>query len=96
MKKRYKKALMIIFILFLGLLGISTGYGVWTSIKSDNNDVSSTTLNCFKIYYSNETDEINMISITPMLNEEGVETSPYTVTITNICNEEKELQLIKS
>ena len=93
MKKRYKKALMIIFILFLGLLGISTGYGVWTSIKSDEGNVSSTTLNCFKIYYSNETDEINMTNIIPMLNEEGIETSPYTVTITNICNEEKEVQL---
>ena len=93
MKKRYKKALLIIFILFLGLLGVSTGYGVWTSIRNDEGNVSSTTLNCFKIYYSNETDEINMVNIVPMLNEEGIETSPYTVTITNICNEEKELQL---
>lgn len=93
MKKRYKKALMIIFILFLGVLGVSTGYGVWTSIKDDEGSVSSTTLNCFKIYYSNETDEINMTNIIPMLNEEGVETSPYTVTITNICSEEKELQV---
>jgi hypothetical protein len=93
MKKRYKKALLTIFILFLGVLGISTGYGVWTSIKNDEGNVSSTTLNCFKIYYSNEIDEINMGNIVPMLNEEGVETSPYTVTITNICSEEKEIQL---
>ena len=92
MKKKYKKRLFIIFILFLGVLGVSIGYGLWSSIKDDN-EVSSTTLNCFKIYYSNETDFIRLDHIKPLLNDEGIENSPYTLTITNICDTEKELQL---
>ena len=93
MKQKYKKTLIIIFILFLGLLGISTGYGLWKSINGEENEVSSTTLNCFKIYYSNENDGILLTNIKPILNDEGKELSPYTLTITNICDTEKELQL---
>ncbi len=93
MKQKYKKTLIIIFILFIGLLGISTGYGLWKSIKGDDNEISSTTLNCFKIYYSNENDTILLTNIKPVQNDEGKEISPYTLTITNICDTDKELQL---
>ena len=33
MKKKYKRALLAISIMFLFVLGISTGYGFWKSIK---------------------------------------------------------------
>lgn len=93
MKKKYKRALIIIAIMFLFTLGISTGYGFWKSIKEGASIDKSTTLNCFKVYYSNNSDRISLSNIKPMLNEDGKETTPYTITITNICEEEKEIQM---
>ncbi len=91
MKKSYKLTLIILGLLLAVTLTMGTGYGVWLSMRDDANQ-SSTLLNCFKIYYSNS-GIIELKKITPLVNEEGVETSPYTLTITNICSEEKELQL---
>ena len=93
MKKKYKRALLVIAILFLFTLGISTGYGVWKAIKEGTTIEKATTLNCFKVYYSNENDTISLTNIKPILNEDGKETTPYTITITNTCQEEKELQI---
>ena len=93
MKKKYKKALLIITILFLFTLGISTGYGFWKSIKDGTSNEKPTTLDCFKIYYSNDNDMISLTNIKPILNEDGRETTPFTITITNTCKDEKEIQL---
>ena len=93
MKKKYKRALIVIAVLFLFTLGISTGYGFWKSIKEGIDKEKSTTLDCFKIYYSSDNDLISMNNIKPILNEDGKETNPYTITITNICQEEKEVQI---
>lgn len=91
MKKKYIISLIVIGIMFLFVAAIGTGYGVWISTKK-NNEKSSTTLNCFKVYFSNS-GIIEMKNITPVVNEEGIETSPYTLTITNICEDTKELQV---
>lgn len=93
MKKKYKRALLAISIMFLFVLGISTGYGFWKSIKEGEVSDKSTTMNCFKVYYSNNNDFISLTNIKPMLNEDGKETTPYTITITNTCKEEKEIQI---
>ncbi len=93
MKKKYKRALTIIALLFLFTLGISTGYGFWKSVKEGNTIDKSKTLDCFKVYYSNETESITLTNIKPILNEDGRETTPYTITITNTCPDEKELQI---
>lgn len=77
--------------MLLFVTAIGTGYGVWVSTKK-NNEKSSTTLNCFKVYFS-DNGIIEMKNITPVVNEEGMETSPYTLTITNICEDTKELQV---
>ncbi len=91
MKKKYVYSLVIIGILILSLLIIGTGYGLWLSTK-DTDSKNATTLQCFKIYFSTD-DTIKISNIKPILNEEGKETSPHTITITNICQEEKEIQL---
>ena len=93
MKKKYKRTLTVISILFLFTLGISTGYGFWKSIKEGTSIEKSTMLNCFKVYYSNDNDTISLTNIKPILNEDGKETTPYTITITNVCKEEKEVQI---
>ncbi len=91
MKKKYIISLCLIgFLLFLGL-SISVGYGLWVNTKKEVKE--STTLNCFKIYYSNSDGTLERRNVKPVVNEEGKETSPITLTVTNICQEPKELQL---
>ena len=91
MKKSYKVALIILGILLVTVLSLGTGYGVWISTK-DNNSETTSVINCFKIYQANA-NLVELKNIVPVVNEEGVETSPYTLTITNICKEDKELQV---
>lgn len=91
MKKSYKITLIIIGLLLTVTLSMGTGYGVWLSTRDNSNQVT-TTIHCFKIYQT-DSDMIELKNITPLLNEEGVETSPYTLTITNICTEPKKLQV---
>ncbi len=93
MKKKYKILLSGIFVLFCLTLLITTGYGFWSSVERGEEDNSTTILDCFKVYYPNDNEYIEMNSIKPILNENGLETSPYTLTITNACKEGKELQI---
>ena len=91
MKKSYKVILIIIGLLLIVTLTMGTGYGVWLSTK-DNSNRSTIIIKCFKIYQANP-DMIELKRITPLVNENGVETSPYTLTITNICSDTKKLQV---
>lgn len=91
MRKKYIVGLVAITIMFFIVLGIGTGYGVWIATK-DKNDYNTTTLNCFKAFFSNG-DTIEMSNIDSVVNEEGNESSPYTITVTNICDTQKELQV---
>jgi hypothetical protein len=91
MKKSYKVILIILGVLLVTVLSIGTGYGVWLSTR-DTSSQTTSVINCFKIYQT-DSNIVELKNITPVVNEEGVETSPYTLTITNICKEDKELQL---
>ena len=91
MNKKYIIRLAIIGIMLLTVTGIGTGYGVWISTKN-NDSKNSIVLNCFRVYFSSS-DTVNMTNIKPLLNSDGEETSPETITVTNICKEEKELQI---
>lgn len=90
-RKKYVLSLIVITIMFFIVLGIGTGYGVWIATK-DKTSYNTTTLNCFKAYYSSG-DTIEMSNIDSVVNEEGLESSPYTITVTNICDSKKELQV---
>ena len=92
LKKKYKIILIAITVVFSFVLAVSTGYGLWQSLGTEDKDPKSITKNCFKIYYSNETNIIEMNSIKPVLNDDGRETSPYTVTVANTCDDAKEVQ----
>ena len=91
MRAKYKVSLAIIGLMLAITLTLSTGYAVYISTnKAATKD--SVTVDCFKAYFSNG-QSIDMKNITSVLNEEGLETSPYTLTISNICTTEKELQI---
>ncbi len=91
MKVKYKVSLAIIGLLLTVALSVSIGYGVYisTNNKTENDSI---TMDCFKAYFSNG-NKIQMKNIDSVLNEEGLETSPYTLTITNICDTQKDLQI---
>ena len=91
MKVKYKVSLALIGLLLTAALSISIGYGVYIS-TNNHSDNSSVTMNCFKAYFSNG-QVIEMKNIDSVINEEGLESSPYTLTITNICNTKTELQV---
>ena len=91
MKKKYIILLVIIGLLLTFTLTVGTGYGLWVSTNKEDKK-SATTLDCFKVYFSHG-EQIEMKNIDPVVNEEGIESSPYTLTITNICKNEKELQV---
>ena len=91
MKAKYKICLAVIGLMLAITLTISSGYAVYLSTnKAATKD--SVTVDCFKVYFSNG-QYIDMKNINSVLNEEGLETSPYTLTISNICDVEKELQI---
>ncbi len=91
MRRKYIVCLVIVGILFLGSLTLGVGYGLWSS-KNNNEEKIATNVECFKIYFS-EPNNILLKNISPVLENEGKKTSPYTITVTNICNETKELQI---
>lgn len=91
MKKKYIITLVVIGCMFTLSLIVSTSYGLWISTRKEQK-LQSETLNCFKIYFSNG-DTIAKSGIKPLVNEDGKETSPMTITVTNICSNTKELQL---
>lgn len=91
MKKKYVFSLVIIAIMLIAILSLGTGYGLWLSSKNPD-DSNVRDIDCFRIYYENNGIlEVNKIK--PVLEEEGLSSSPYTVTITNICDSEREVQL---
>lgn len=91
MKKNYKICLFIVgFLLFVTLI-IGTSYGLYRSTHK-NNIKDSTILDCFKIYFS-DSEYVEMFNIKPVLDEIGKEQSPSTITIKNICNTDKEIEL---
>ncbi len=87
MKKKYIFTLVIIGIMLGFALTIGASYGIWVSTR-DKDVKTAQTMDCFKVYYS-DSDTINESNIKPVLKEEGIEKSPNTITITNICEEEK-------
>ena len=91
MKRKYIFSLVVIGFMFALALTIGTGYGLYisTSVKGNEN---AATLECFKVYFSDK-DIIELKNIDPVINDEGKEKSPDTLTITNICEDTKELQI---
>lgn len=91
MKKKYIYSLIAIGVLLIITISLEIGYGIWLNVNNQKTK-DSTLLDCFKIYYS-ASPSIKRTNIKPVLNDEGKEQTPLTITITNTCSVEKELQL---
>ena len=91
MKKKYKILLAFTALLLVATLSVGTGYGVWLSSKQVE-EKNTRRIDCFKVYYEND-GIIERSKIKPVINSDGEETSPYTITVTNTCIEAKEVQI---
>ena len=91
MRKKFKILLSLIALLLVATLFVGTGYGVWLSSKQTE-ETNTVRIDCFKIYYENN-GIIEMSKIKPVVNSNGEETSPYTITVTNTCIEPQEMQI---
>jgi len=90
MKRKYKVYLTIIGLLLAISAVFGIGYGVWINTRDDF-DLEAQNLDCFKIYLDSY--DINMSNIQAVTSEEGKKNSPYSLTVTNICDTEKRLQV---
>ena len=82
MKNKYKISLFIIGLLLVGTITLGTTYSVWQA-NQEQSDFNTTTLECFKVYFSNGNNyELSNIKSVP--NEEGKKSIPNTIAVTNI------------
>lgn len=85
-KKSIKKEHIIIFSVVAVLLVIIVTFGMTYSLfqlthESEKTYTVDTT--CFNVSFAEETSSINLENAYPMSNDEGLETNPYTFTISN-------------
>ncbi len=90
MKHKYKICLILIGLLLTLSAIFGIGYGVWINTRDDFN-IEAQNLDCFKIYLDSY--DVNMKNIQAITSEEGKKNSPYSLTVTNICDTEKRLQV---
>ena len=82
--KENKKAIIILILLLISLsVGIS--YAYWRLIlqQTGENKIASS---CLSIELIDESESIRMENAFPIIDEEGMQTTPYTFTIRNTCD----------
>ena len=92
MKLKHKISLLVIGILLVVSLLVSSSYALWVfnvSQESTNVLVSD----CFEITFTDGSDAVNLTSSFPMRDSDGVQTTPYTFIIRNICNHPADFQI---
>ena len=91
MKKKHKITLLVIGILLALSLMLSSSYALWVfnvSQESTNVLVSD----CFEMTLT-DSNPIGLGASFPMRDSDGVQTTPYTFTIRNICNHPADFQI---
>ena len=85
-EKWYKNQKIIIpMFIVLGLfIIIGTSYALW-QITLQQTDTNVITTGCLKLTLTEETDAINLASVSPTSDEDGKKLTPYTFTIENTC-----------
>ena len=82
--KKNKKAIIILILLLIAFsVGISYAYWRLTLQQTGENKIASS---CLSIELVEESESIRMEKAYPILDEEGMQTTPYTFTIRNTCD----------
>ena len=90
MRNRYKISLLVIAMLLAFSMTLGTSYAYWTTTvtQTKTNEVVA---GCLEIELNDlsvdgESTSINLDNAYPMSDERGLNTKPYSLTITNVCN----------
>ena len=91
MKKKNKIILLVIGILLVLSLMISSSYALWAfNVSQESTNVVQA--DCLEITFT-DNNPIHLEQSFPMRDSDGVQTTPYTFTIRNICNHPADFQI---
>ena len=82
-----KKSVIFISIslVLIILLGIGVSYSMWNiSVSQDTTNMAES--KCFDLSISNQENDISLDNAYPISNDKGKKLTPYTFTVTNICD----------
>ena len=82
-KKFFLPVVATLFVVICTIIGLS--YAYWR-ITYKQNDFNTLGVRCFEVTLTNEENDIQLESASPITDEEGMELIPYTFTITNTCD----------
>ncbi len=83
-KNKKIKVLTISILCILTItIGLSYGYYLLNKVQENNNIAGS---KCFNLEFTNEKNAISLDNMYPISDEEGRKLTPYSFTITNICD----------
>ncbi len=91
MKLKYKISIFIISIMLVTTLSIASSYAIWT-FRVSQESTNVVVADCFQITFS-DNNPVYLEYSFPMRDSDGVQTTPYTFTITNICNYAADFQV---
>ena len=84
MKIRYKVSLLLIGLMLVGCMFITHSYALWIMTEEQTNE-NNVEVGCFSIGYEEQTESINLSNTYPVDDTTGLNSNPYTFTITNTC-----------
>lgn len=84
MNKKYRISLIIITLMLVCTIFVATSYALW-SVTEVQNDTNIVATGCFNATLTND-NPIALSNTYPITEASGLETTPYTFTITNTCS----------
>ncbi len=91
MKKKHKITLLVLGILLAMSLMLSSSYALWVFNVSQES-TNAVQADCFEITY-NDSNPLGLEYAFPITDSMGVQLTPYTFTIKNICNHPADFQI---
>ena len=88
--KKTMIAMISVVALLLVLIGVTYAYWIFTKSQQTDNLITSA---CLDITLDNESEAISLGNQFPISDEEGMQTTPYTFTVTNNCNTSIDYQI---
>lgn len=91
MQKKYLLSLIVIGLLLFGSLGLAVTYSLW-KITDYDNSIAINNEGCVKIIYS-DSDTFNLVNPKSLDDEDGVISTPRSITINNNCTNKQNVEL---
>ena len=83
--QKRKIILCLLGVILLGSIILGVSYAYW-KITHQQRDFNTLGVSCFEVTLTNEENDIQFENASPITDEEGMELTPYTFTITNTCD----------